>query len=181
MKKKYIVIFITILVISIALTIKEIRNINSKDNTVAITNSKIFKNELLENFMDKIKTALEKDGFSLNGYTLVKYDNKTYFKMDVVDMENTNFLIHHEGIDIKGIYVNTEDINTENIDKISSLFSIAIRISDETIDKDEIMRIIEEIFSNLNNNNFNYELKYKNDLIYGIEILENGEVIFYVE
>ena len=101
--------------------------------------------------------------------------------MDIKNIKNTNYLIHYEGIDLKGIYVNFDNIDQNNIEIVENIIFSVIRASDDNIEFNEAKKIVGEIFSNISNKDFIFSLKYKNSLVYTLKIIENGAVVFYVE
>lgn len=94
MKKKlqYFLLLLLGLIVVITAIVKELWVLNKEkkqNDSVVITDvkKKNFKSELLENIVDSFKDLSNKEELKLDNFSLVKYDNKTYFKIEIPELK----------------------------------------------------------------------------------------------
>lgn len=182
----YIFSFIIILVILIALIVKELWKLNENYSKTQINikkelRSKNFKNELLEDVMNRLKTVGYEHGLKLEDISLVKYDNKTYLKISIQDLESSNYLIHYESMNVTTLHANIWKVTENNIEKVSKAIISLIMTSDKNIQEVEAIQIYSELLTSLNKNKETAQLKFKNGLVYSIEVSENEGIVFMVK
>lgn len=182
----YIFSFIIILVILIALIVKELWKLNENYSKTQINikkelRSKNFKNELLEDLMNRLKTVGYEHGLKLEDISLVKYDNKTYLKISIQDLESSNYLIHYESMNVTTLHANIWKVTENNIEKVSKAIISLIMTSDKNIQEVEAIQIYSELLTSLNKNKETAQLKFKNGLVYSIEASENEGIVFMVK
>ncbi len=182
----YIFSFIIILVILIALIVKELWKLNENYSKTQINikkelRSKNFKNELLEDVMNRLKTVGYEHGLKLEDISLVKYDNKTYLKISIQDLESSNYLIHYESMNVTTLHANIWKVTENNIEKVSKAIISLIMTSDKNIQEVEAIQIYSELLTSLNKNKETAQLKFKNGLVYSIEASENEGIVFMVK
>lgn len=182
----YIFSFIIILVILIALIVKELWKLNENYSKTQInikkeSRSKNFKNELLEDVMNRLKTVGYEHGLKLEDISLVKYDNKTYLKISIQDLESSNYLIHYESMNVTTLHANIWKVTENNIEKVSKAIISLIMTSDKNIQEVEAIQIYSELLTSLNKNKETAQLKFKNGLVYSIEASENEGIVFMVK
>lgn len=182
----YIFSFIIILVILIALIVKELWKLNENYSKTQINikkelRIKNFKNELLEDVMNRLKTVGYEHGLKLEDISLVKYDNKTYLKISIQDLESSNYLIHYESMNVTTLHANIWKVTENNIEKVSKAIISLIMTSDKNIQEVEAIQIYSELLTSLNKNKETAQLKFKNGLVYSIEASENEGIVFMVK
>ncbi len=182
----YIFSFIIILVILIALIVKELWKLNENYAKTQINikkelRIKNFKNELLEDVMNRLKTVGYEHGLKLEDISLVKYDNKTYLKISIQDLESSNYLIHYESMNVTTLHANIWKVTENNIEKVSKAIISLIMTSDKNIQEVEAIQIYSELLTSLNKNKETAQLKFKNGLVYSIEASENEGIVFMVK
>lgn len=182
----YIFSFMIILIILIVLVVKELFKLNesytkNKTDIKKELHSKNFKNELLEDVVNRLKQVSSEYDLVLENISLVKYDNKTYLKISIPELENSNYLIHYEGMNITTLHANIWEVKDSNIEKVSNAIISLIRTSDKNIQEVEAIQIYSELLTSVNKNKATAQLKFKNGLVYSLEASENEGIVFTVK
>lgn len=131
--------------------------------------------------MNRLKTVGYEHGLKLEDISLVKYDNKTYLKISIQDLESSNYLIHYESMNVTTLHANIWKVTENNIEKVSKAIISLIMTSDKNIQEVEAIQIYSELLTSLNKNKETAQLKFKNGLVYSIEASENEGIVFMVK
>lgn len=184
-KKLYIFSLAIIFIILIFYTTKEILKINenTKKNemTVIRANKKIFKNELMEDVLNRLKENCDEFGINLEDISLIKSDNRTYLKVGIKDIPNSDYLIHYEGMNVTKLYANISKVDENNLDKISLIVGAMIKTSDHSMTTVDAVQIYSELLTSINKNKNVSQLKLKNGLIYSLEVTETQGIIVIIK
>ena len=188
MKKKlqYFLLLLLGLIVVITAIVKELWVLNKEkkqNDSVVITDvkKKNFKSELLENIVDSFKNLSNKEELKLDNFSLVKYDNKTYFKIEIPELKNSTYLIHYEGINVATLHANILEVNEKNMPIFQKAISILIQVSDKSIKREEALQILSELLTSLNKNKSSVQIKYINGLVYTIEVKDDKSILFTVK
>lgn len=185
MKKYLYSSFLIVIILVSSLIIFQLwklNNINDK-NGINIANIKKgnFKSELLEDTIEKFKLETKKSNIEISKFSLIKYDNKTYYKMSINNLKNSEYLIHYEGINVSALYASIFNVNEANMPTVENIITTLICVSDKNIDKIESKKICSELLLTVDKNKNSSQLKYKNNLIYTLEITDNSNIIFSIK
>lgn len=184
--KIYFIGLILCALILIVFIMKELwrLNINNSENKTEVI-SKItksnFKNRLLEDVVTDLKTFTKEKNVEISDISMVKYDNKTYLKILIPEIENSNYLIHYEGMNITTLHADIWNVNKDNVDTIFKIIVSLIEVSDKNINEVEAIQIYSELLTGLEKNKSIAQLKLKNGLIYILESTETNAIVFTIK
>lgn len=184
-RKRFVLVFTFISVSLIWLIINEINALNrTRKNTTQIINKiskTVFKNDLLENLINKLRTISKENEIELSNFNFVKVQNKTYFKIVTPDLENSSYMIAYEGISVIELYANIGIINEDDIENVEKISTMLIEISDRSITKEEAKRIFAMLSSKLDKDHSSASIAYTNGLTYSLDITEFGGLILSIK
>lgn len=185
MSKKRIlqILFIVISLILIILTVKEMRGLTQSRKNLEISKNKsktTFQNELLENIINIFEKNAKEHGVEISNFSLMKVSQKTYFKVNISEIENSSYMIAYDGINVTEIYANIGIITEENIKKVEDIATVLIKTSDSTITYEHAKRIFAMLSSNIYEENPITTLSYTNGLTYSLEITEFGGIVINI-
>lgn len=181
-KKIYIISLIALILVLIISIIVEINRLNEPESKIAINvENRTFKQELLEDILDNLKNKAKENDVKLGDFSLVRYDDNTYFKVELPDIKDSNYLIHYEGINVNTISLNFTQVNEENIKKIENSIITLIQVSDPSISRENSLKIFSKLSESLDKDKNKSLLTYKNGVSYSIELDQTGGMIFYAK
>ncbi|WP_068268426.1 hypothetical protein [Caviibacter abscessus] len=184
-KKRIIqILFIIVLITLIRYIIYEINILNNTRKNIQVVNKTtktIFKNELLENLVDKFKDIAQKNKVELFNFNFVKAQNKTYFKIITPEIENSSYMIAYEGISVIELYANIGVINEEKMKIAEKILVTLIEVSDKLISDEEAKRIFAMSSSKLDKDNLSSSIAYTNGLTYTLDVTEFGGLILSIK
>lgn len=182
MKRIIYAILLFILFITGFLIIKEVYELN-KSSYITIQNTQTtnFKEMLLEDTVDKFTQYIKENNIDVSNYSVVKYGDKTFLKIEILLVDNSNYLIEYEGLYVKSIYANIGKMDEKNIEDIINIVTVLFKISSTDMSTAEAKQIFSNLISQVNEKNTTAYLKHKNNMTYNLKINENGGISVYVE
>lgn len=183
MKKIIISAIFTIIIITSYIVFNRIVQLNNQtiSKTENSASVRVFKKQLLENIIESIKDKSDEAQIKLSDYTLVKYEEKSFVNLDILQIPKSNFLIQYEGLYVISIHLNIGELNDENSKMVSDIATILIKVSDLDLTEIEAKQIFSQLIKQVNSKKTSTYIKYKNGLVYNLSINDDVGINLYVE
>ena len=153
---------------------ENIENIIKREN--------IFSNKSIETVLKIFSEKSEKNRIGINKFEKLIFENRNYYYAKINSKENSIYALDYSGINVTGIFLKVNKVDSANLGVIENLVANLIQVSDSKLKDSEARAIYAEILSKLKDNEFSSSLTYTNGITYGLQINSaTGEFIFYAK
>lgn len=153
---------------------ENIENIIKKEN--------IFSNNSIEAVLKIFSEKSEKNRIGINKFEKLIFENRNYYYAKINSKENSIYALDYSGINVTGIFLKVNKVDSANLGIIENLVANLIQVSDSKLKDSEARAIYAKILSKLKDNEFSSSLTYTNGITYGLQINSaTGEFIFYAK
>ena len=151
---------------------ENIENIIKREN--------IFSNNSIETVLKIFSEKSEKNRIGINKLWKWIFENRNYYYAKINSKENSIYALDYSGINVTGIFLKVNKVDSANLGVIENLVANLIQVSDSKLKDSEARAIYAEILSKLKDNEFSSSLTYTNGITYGLQINSaTGEFVFF--
>ena len=145
-----------------------------------IKRENIFSNNSIETVLKIFSEKSEKNRIGINKFEKLIFENRNYYYAKINSKENSIYALDYSGINVTGIFLKVNKVDSANLGVIENLVANLIQVSDSKLKDSEARAIYAEILSKLKDNEFSSSLTYTNGITYGLQINSaTGEFVFF--
>ncbi len=178
-KKFYMVLFLLILAL-VSCGNKKDKNKEIQPKPIGETlEQTVFKEKSIEKIIDDFEKNSKKNHIQMAAFEKIVFENKDFYHAKIGLKKNSNYTIGYRGINAIGLFLKVEIVDGSELSIIEDMVVNLIQVSDGSISEEEARNLYTEILVKMGENEISSSVKYKNGLVYGIQIgQESGELVF---